>query len=167
MLYYGALFIFPMLMAFAAMSDLVTMTISNKVSLILIAVFPLFALALEMPLELIGWHFLAGFMTLCVTFSLFALGFIGGGDAKLAAATAIWMGFSHVGEYILLSSMLGGGLTLLMVVGSRYPWPPIVDTVPWIARLYRMDKGIPYGIALGLAGLLLYPSTGIWQLTLR
>ncbi|MBY0613469.1 MAG: prepilin peptidase [Beijerinckiaceae bacterium] len=163
MLQYGILFLFPALMAFSAASDLVTMTISNKVSLLLIAAFIVLAVVSGMPLQEIGWHLLAGIAVLAVTFSLFALGWIGGGDAKLAAATAIWMGFGHLLEYVLVSTLLGGLLTVAMLSMRQYPWPAVVDSVPWIARLYRLDKGIPYGIALGLAGLILYPSTTIWQ----
>ena len=163
MIYYAALILFPALMAFAAASDLVTMTISNKVSLALIAGFLIVAAAGGMPPERIGWHLLSGLAVLGVTITLFALGLIGGGDAKLAAATAIWTGFSHLLDYVLVATLLGGGLTLLMLSLRNYPWPSVIGRVPWIARLYRLDKGIPYGIALGMAGLLVYPSTDIWQ----
>ena len=64
---------------------------------------------------------------------------------------------------MLVATLLGGGLTLLMLSLRNYPWPAMIDQIPWIARLYRLDKGIPYGIALGIAGLLVYPSTDIWQ----
>ena len=166
MLHYLALIVFPALMVFAATSDLVTMTISNKVSLALIAGFLGLAALGGMPVEQIGWHLLCGCVVLCVTFGLFAGGFIGGGDAKLAAATAIWMGFAHVVEYVLIATLCGGALSLLMLSMRHYPWPSVIDSVPWIARLYRPDKGIPYGIALGGAGLAVYPSSELWALLL-
>ena len=163
MLYYCLLIIFPALMAYSAASDLVTMTIPNAVSLILVGVFVVVAFMSDMPLYEIGSHLLAGLVVLVVTFTLFSMGAIGGGDAKLAAATSIWMGFSHVAGYILLSTLIGGGLTLLMLSLRRYPWPAILDRYPWIARLYRLDHGIPYGIALGIAGLMTYTSTDLWH----
>ena len=67
MIYYAALILFPALMAFAAASDLVTMTISNKVSLALIAGFLIVAAAGGMPPERIGWHLLSGLAVLGVT----------------------------------------------------------------------------------------------------
>ena len=163
MLQSAILILFPALMAFSAASDLVTMTISNKVSLLLIAAFVVLAGVSGLPLQEIGWHLLAGITVLAITFTLFAIGWIGGGDAKLAAATSIWMGFGHLLEYVLISTLLGGLLTLAMLSMRQYPWPMAIDSVPWIARLYRLDKGIPYGIALGFAGLVLYPSTTIWH----
>ncbi len=159
---YAVLILFPALMIFSAISDLVTMTISNIVSLILVVGFIVLALVLGLPLSLIGWHLLTGFIVLLVTFAFFAAGWIGGGDAKLAAATSIWLGSALVAQYLLISTIFGGILTITMLTMRNYPWPAILDTVPWIARLYRVDKGIPYGIALGIAGLVVYPTSPIW-----
>lgn len=55
---------------------------------------------------------------LVLTFFLFARGWIGGGDAKLAAATAIWLGFDHIGDYAFSASALGG-LLALIIIGLR------------------------------------------------
>jgi prepilin peptidase CpaA len=157
------LILFPALMVFSAMSDLVTMTISNKVSLALIAGFLIIAPFAAVPISIMGWHILTAVVVLAITFTLFAAGWIGGGDAKLAMATSIWLGPTLTLHYLLLSTVFGGVLTLAMLSMRNYPWPLMLDNVPWIARLYRMDKGIPYGIALGFAGLIIYPSSIIWQ----
>src|SRR3954452_12428026 len=90
------LLLFPALMAFAASSDLLTMTISNRISLILVGAFFILAVWSGMPLADIGMHALAGVAVLVVTFVFFARGWIGGGDAKLAAATALWLGFDQL-----------------------------------------------------------------------
>jgi prepilin peptidase CpaA len=156
------LILFPALMVFSAMSDLVTMTISNKVSLALITGFLVIAPLTGVPLPTIGWHILTAVIVLAVTFAFFAAGWIGGGDAKLAMATSIWLGPMLTINYLLLATVFGGVLTLTMLSMRNYPWPLMLDNVPWIARLYRMDKGIPYGIALGAAGLIVYPSSVIW-----
>src|SRR5205814_318790 len=95
------LVLFPAMMAFAASSDLLTMTISNRVSLILIGGFFLFALVIGLSASTILWHIGAGCMVLAVAFGCFAMGWIGGGDAKLAAATALWFGFDHLLPYLL------------------------------------------------------------------
>ena len=84
------LLLFPALMAFAASSDLVTMTISNRVSLVLIAAFFVLAIMWSMPLFEIGTHVGAAAAVLVVSFTFFARGWIGGGYAKLAAATALF-----------------------------------------------------------------------------
>ena len=117
------LLLFPAMMAFAASSDLFTMTISNRVSLALVGGFFLLALVTGMG----GWdvlmHVGAAFAVLAVTFTFFACGWIGGGDAKLAAATALWLGFDHLLNYLIYASLFGGALTLLIIQFRLIPLP--------------------------------------------
>src|SRR5436190_13187702 len=94
------LLLFPALMAFAAASDLFTMTISNRISLLLLAGFVVLAVLGGMSLHAISMHIAAGFAVLTIAFVCFALGWVGGGDAKLAAATALWFGFDHLVVYL-------------------------------------------------------------------
>ncbi len=117
--------VFPSLMIFAASSDLLTMTISNRLSLLLAAGFCGLAVATGMSLSEIGFHALAGMAVLVVGFAFYARGWIGGGDAKLAAATALWFGFDHLYEYVLFASVFGGALTLLILKFREYPLPAI------------------------------------------
>ncbi len=154
---------FPAFMAFAAASDLVTMTISNRVSLALVASFIVLALALGLPLAAIGWHFGIALVVLAVTFGLFAAGWIGGGDAKLAAATALWIGPGVIMEYLLIASVFGGLLTLAILEVRRRPMPMFAVAWPWFTKLHNEKSGVPYGIALAASGLIVYPSTQIWQ----
>lgn len=153
------LLLFPAMMAFAASSDLFTMTISNRVSLILVAGF--FALAYwsgMSPNDMLS-HVGAAFTVLAVTFFFFARGWIGGGDAKLAAATALWLGFDHLMEYLLYASIFGGILTLAMIRFRLMPLPDAIAKQDWVKRLHKLDGGVPYGIALAAAALLIYPET--------
>jgi prepilin peptidase CpaA len=153
------LFLFPAMMAFAASSDLFTMTISNRVSLALIAGF--FALAPIIGMG--GWEVLlhvgAALAVLAVAFMFFACGWIGGGDAKLAAATALWLGFDHLAIYLIYASLFGGALTLLIIQFRLVPLPAILAGKEWVERLHRKDGGVPYGIALAAAALAVYPDT--------
>lgn len=155
------LFVFPALMAFAASSDLLTMTISNRVSLLLIAGFLVLAPLSGMPIATIGMHVAAGMAVLVVAFTCFALGWIGGGDAKVAAAAALWFGFDHLMPYLLFASVFGGALTLLMLQFRQWPLPYALAAQPWLNRLHGRDNGIPYGIALALGALMVYPQT-VW-----
>jgi prepilin peptidase CpaA len=154
------LLVFPSLMAFAASSDLLTMTISNRISAALIAGFVLLAYASGMNLHEIGMHFLAGAIVLCLTFVCFLRGWVGGGDAKLAAATALWFGFDYLYDYVLLASLLGGALTLLILRFRQTPLPESFLRRAWVARLHDQHNGVPYGIALAAAALVIYPYTG-------
>lgn len=150
---------FPFFMAFAAASDLVSMTISNKISLALIAGFMILAALIGMPYEDIAWHWALFFVVLVAGFTLFAFGVIGGGDAKLAASTALWFGWAHAMEYLVVASFFGGILTLILLRLRSVPLPDRVRNIGWVARLCRADEGVPYGIALSAAALTVYPQT--------
>lgn len=153
------LMLFPALMAFAAVSDLFTMTISNRISLLLVAGFVLLAVLGGMGLEAISLHLAAGFSVLVVAFVCFAFGWIGGGDAKLAAATALWFGFDHLVIYLAYASVAGGMLTLLILQFRNWPLPRPLLSLEWLRRLHDKDTGVPYGIALAIGALLIYPDT--------
>jgi prepilin peptidase CpaA len=157
------LLLFPALMAFAASSDLFTMTISNRVSLILVAGFFALALATGMSVNDVLSHVGAALTVLAVTFAFFARGWIGGGDAKLAAATALWLGFDHLMAYALYASIFGGILTLVILRFRLTPLPNALAGKEWVKRLHKMDGGVPYGIALAASALLIYPHTSWMQ----
>ena len=151
--------LFPAMMAFAASSDLFTMTISNRVSLMLVGGF--FALA---PMTGVSaaetlLHVSAGCVVLVAAFGLFARGIIGGGDAKLAAAAALWLGFDHLLPYLLLASLLGGALSVGLIWFRMAPLPEWLARQAWVERLHGKDSGIPYSIALAAAALAVYPDT--------
>ena len=158
-----ALMIFPLLMAFAASSDLLTMRISNRVVLLLLASFFPVALIVGLPLEDIGWALLAAAIVLVFAFAFFAFGWIGGGDAKLVTATTLWLGFGLTLPYLVYAALLGGGLTLMILAMRRWPLPEALGRIKWIDRLHDSKGGIPYGIALAAAGLMVYSDTTIYQ----
>jgi len=151
--------LFPAAMAFAAASDLITMTIANRISLVLVAGFLLLAALSGMSTTEMGWHFGAGACVLVIGFALFSAGWVGGGDAKLAAVTALWFGFGHLFEYLVYASLLGGALTLALLQFRLLPLPAVLVGREWIERLHHRGGGVPYGIALAAAALLVYPHT--------
>jgi prepilin peptidase CpaA len=151
--------LFPAAMIYAAASDLVTMTISNRLSVGLFLGFFIVAALIGMPFSEMGRHLVASTIVLVFAFGFFTRGWIGGGDAKLAAATALWLGFSHLMDYLLVAAIIGGALTLLILQARRWPLPQVLARQPWIARLHAIETGIPYGIALAAAGLIVYPDT--------
>ena len=151
--------LFPALMAFAAASDLFTMTISNRVSILLAAAFLLLAVATGMgPYDILS-HLGAGALVLLIAFGCFAMGWVGGGDAKVAAAAALWFGFGHLLNYLLYASLFGGALTLLLLQFRQWPLPYMLAGQPWLLRLHAKESGIPYGIALAIGALMIYPET--------
>ena len=158
------LLLFPALMAFAASSDLFTMTISNRLSLALAAGFLLLVPIIGMSLPALGMHLAAAALVLTVAFIFFSQGWIGGGDAKLAAATALWFGFAHLLNYLIYAALFGGVLTLVLIQFRKLPLPQLLARQKWIQRLHETGAGVPYGIALAAAALIVYPNT-VWMPT--
>jgi prepilin peptidase CpaA len=153
------LLLFPALMAFAASSDLFTMTISNRLSLALAGSFFPLVLVTGMSLAGVGMHVAAAALVLVVAFGFFSQGWIGGGDAKLASAIALWFGFEHLMDYLLYAALLGGVLTMLLLQFRKLPLPGVLARQLWIQRLHEKGGGVPYGIALAAAAMLIYPHT--------
>ena len=153
--------IFPAAMVFAAASDLLTMTISNRISLALVAAFVLLAPVVGMDLAAFGLHVAAGAVVLAVTFALFAFGWIGGGDAKLAAVIALWLGLDHTLEFVVTASVYGGLLTLALLSFRGAVLPAFAVRQPWVQRLHDKRSGVPYGLALAAAALTVYPGS-VW-----
>ena len=155
------LWFFPTVMAMAAVSDLLTMTIPNRLTLVLAAGFGLACLAAGLGVAEVGSHLSAGVAMLVLGFAFFAFGWIGGGDAKLFAAAALWFGWEQLLDYGLAAGLIGGALTIAILLARRMPLPPILVRQSWILRLHDPKTGVPYGIALAAAALALYPHT-VW-----
>ncbi len=154
--------LFPAIVLFAAWSDLFTMTISNRVSILLVAGFAVMAFVIGLSPVDILWHVAAGLSVLAAAFVCFAFGWIGGGDAKLAASIALWLGFAHLLDYLVAASIFGGILTLALLQIRGWPLPFALANQKWAQRLHAPTSGIPYGIALAAAALTIYPQT-IWM----
>jgi prepilin peptidase CpaA len=143
---------FPALMVFAGSYDLLSLTISNRLCLAVAALFFPAALLAGMDPIHIALHLSCALAMLCAGFALFAAGLIGGGDAKLFAAAALWFGWAQIADYAITVALLGGGLAIaglaLQTLRCLYP----------AAGLLLPERpSLPYGIALGLAALLLFP----------
>jgi prepilin peptidase CpaA len=153
----------PALLAAAAGWDLTSYTIPNFLSVMIVAVFAAFALASGMPPGVLGSHALAGAIALAAGFALFALGYVGGGDAKLFGAIVLWLGFRDLLDFAFLASLFGGALALLLLSLRRWPLPAALMGQGWLVRLHDARSGIPYGIALAAGALVLLPHTDFFR----
>ncbi|GGE33167.1 type 4 prepilin peptidase 1 [Agaricicola taiwanensis] len=144
-------------LGFCALSDFFTMKIPNSVTLTFAAMFPLAAAALNMGTTPVVWHIAAGSVVLIVCFFLFSMGWLGGGDAKLAAGVALWIGFDLLMPWLLMTAIIGGALTLLVLFARRLPLPTLLHRQEWALRLHDIANGIPYGIAISAGALWVLP----------
>ena len=124
--------IFPGAMALAAATDLFTMTVPNRLALALAAGFFLVAPLVGYGWADIGLHVAVALAALLVTFILFSFGWIGGGDAKLFAATCLWFGPEQVFTYSIYAALLGGALTLLLLFWRGLPLPVMLTSQGWL-----------------------------------
>ena len=156
--------VLPILLAMGALWDVATFKIPNFVSLSLLVAFFLYVLAVHMPLGNLGAHFLVGAMGLTIGFFLFALGYVGGGDAKFLAVILLWIGGGRDAiDYALIASIAGGALTLVLISIRSLPLPSMLAGQPWISRLHDAKSGVPYGVALATGALLVLPYTEMFH----
>ncbi len=159
MVEFALLAVFPAAIAFAGAMDVFSMTIPNRISLFLIAAFFCLAPFAGLSLEDVGWHIGAGMLVLVVTATMFFMGHLGGGDAKMLSVVALWLGFDYLMDFLLYASLLGGLLAVAFLKFRAYPLPALIAEEPWALRLHKPKGGIPYGVALAVAALILYPQT--------
>ena len=153
--------VFPFIVVFAALSDLFTMTITNRTTILLAVFFFPMALALGLAPDVIMWHLAAGLLTLLVGMALFYAGWIGGGDAKLFAAIALWLGWNDLLAFGILTSFIGAVLAILVLLVRAYVSDMVIVQRGPLETFIARSKEIPYGIALSAAGLMLYENS-IW-----
>lgn len=151
--------VFPIVVTVAACYDLLTMQIPNRFPAALAVAFLALALLSGLPLATIGFHFLAGLGLLIGTFALFAFGYLGGGDAKLASAIALWLGIEQALPFLVLTALFGGALSLVVLAFRSVPLPAFLLSWPPALRLHEKGAGVPYGVALAAAALMVFPET--------
>jgi prepilin peptidase CpaA len=156
MVWWLVLLVFPAAMAIAAAMDIVSMTIPNRISLALVAGFILVSLLVPMPWITLAVHVGVALLVLLVGFALFAFGFLGGGDAKLLAASALWFGWPDIGSFLVYTALFGGVLAVVLVSVRRMPLPAKLARIDFVSRLHDVNEGAPYGVAIAAAGLLVY-----------
>ncbi len=152
------LLIFPLLVIAGALKDLTSFTIPNKISLALAAVFPVAAVALGLPLGAIGLSVAVGVAALVIGMGMFAAGWIGGGDAKLFAAAALWLGLPASASYLLFTCMAGGALAIgLLGLRSQRVRAVMPAGPAWFTRLAEPGENVPYGVAIAVGALAAFP----------
>jgi prepilin peptidase CpaA len=132
-------------LAAAALSDLAWRRIPDLCSIAIVAAFALQLAAAPAALGGVLWHLTAGLALFAVGAVLFARGLFGGGDVKLLAALSLFAGWAAVPDILLATALFGGVLALACLVAQRRRWR-------WTGFL-TSEEGIPYGVAIALAGL--------------
>ncbi|HRP10099.1 MAG TPA: prepilin peptidase [Terricaulis sp.] len=160
-----ALAVFAGLLIYAACTDVASLTIPNWVSLALTGAFPLFAFATGYEAGEIGLHVLFGFAVLAAGFALFQFNVIGGGDAKLLAAAAVWTGLGAFAPFVIWTALAGGVFALALLIGRNYAGV-FAAAPPFVYRLFTPKTGVPYGVAIMIGGLMAIPAMDVFSAAL-
>lgn len=149
--------VLPALVITAGLTDLTSMKIPNWISGLLILGFFPAAFAVGLGLTEIAVHVGVGLLALVIGATLFALRWIGGGDAKLLASGCLWFGLSGSAVFVLWTGMIGGLFCLGLILTRRWV-PPYFPGLPaWLSRLMEPKGDIPYGVAIAIGALLAFP----------
>ena len=160
--------VLPVLLVAAAIFDLTSFTIPNILPGAMLVLFLIFLSAMALSGHTVSWneisgHLMAGGLGLIAGMIMFALGWIGGGDAKLFAAICLWLGWDSMLDYAVIATIAGGTLTLALLSLRAFLVPEFFQR-QWISRLLDPKGAIPYGVALAGAALLVLPATQIFHL---
>ena len=150
---------FPLLLLIAALHDLSAFTIPNWISLATVAGFVCAAFCAHMPPVQIAMGLGVGSALLVAGIGMFALRWIGGGDAKLMAAAGVWLGWSAVLPFLLWTAVVGGALAVGLLVARKLSgWLP-ARTPAWMRRLATPGENVPYGVAIAVGARAAFPAS--------
>jgi prepilin peptidase CpaA len=149
----------PLLVIVAALTDLTSMRIPNWISLALLATFFPTAFAVALSPLAIALHIGAGVVALLIGMGLNFFRLLGGGDVKLMAACAVWMGLQGAGMFVLWTGVMGGVFCLFLLIGRARFQPWAANGPAWFAELLRPKAKIPYGLAICAGALMAYPAS--------
>ena len=125
--------VLPAAFLVAAFTDITRYKIPNWLTGAIALAFPVVALLAGLPPLVILLHFGVGVFALGMGMVLFALRWLGGGDAKLIAAAALWAGPGAVWVFVLAAALAGGALTLGLLFFRKLPLPQFLASQEWIA----------------------------------
>lgn len=157
------LWVFPALVIVAALKDVTSFTIPNWISGVLIAAFIPTALLSGLPLAQFGLHLGVGVGFLLAGMAMFAVGWIGGGDAKLFAAAGLWLGLGGAATFLLVTALAGGVLAvLLMKMRAEWVRGAVATGPGWVQRLLAPKGDAPYGVAIAFGALCAFPQCALF-----
>ncbi|WP_425410888.1 A24 family peptidase [Hyphococcus sp.] len=166
MIAYLLLSVFPAALLIAAANDIYEFKIPNWISLVLVGVYPAAGLAVGAGADILMEGALIGAAALAIGFGLFAAKIIGGGDAKLLAATTPWLGLGSLGVFLFNTALAGLVLALAMRMFRKLPILPVYAHAPWLIRLHERKKDLPYAVAIAAGGLISFSQTPYFQLVI-
>lgn len=144
---------FVALVLAASASDIVAYRIPNVIVIALLLLYPIYVLVTPGEVE---WLYSLGIFaaTIAVGLALFAFRWFGAGDVKLMAAIMLWAGPTLALPALLISALIGGAVSLVMLTGARFV---IASLLSSISRKSLGEKflahSMPWGVGMGFSGI--------------
>lgn len=137
----------------AGVSDILTLTIPNRFSAAILLLYPSYVLSAG---HAVDWQssLLIAFGALVFGFVMFSIGGWGGGDAKLFAVAALWMGPKIILDFTIITMLAGGAITVF--VGLQRTLPQAFTSGRFRLKdaiLGLRGVPIPYGAAIAVGAL--------------
>lgn len=154
------LILFSLLMGWAVYSDLVSLTLSNRLCLTTALLYPVYLLVIYvdghgLPVQdiMVSVAISAVIFIICVGF--FALNIMGGGDVKLIPAVALWAGAAHILNYLFITSLVGGLFAAAIIVKNRIKASKYYKSSVNINLSVQKESEsvVPYGVGIAIGGL--------------
>ncbi|MHB8285605.1 MAG: A24 family peptidase [Caulobacteraceae bacterium] len=153
--------ILPLAMVVGAVRDATSYTIPNWLSAALALAFLPAAFVVGLSPAVIGISLTVGFAGLVAGVVMFALGWIGGGDAKLFAAASLWLGLTAIAPFLAWTGLAGGCLAVALLLLRRTPLANLIAGPRWVERLLEPKGDVPYGVAIAVGALAAFPASPI------
>jgi len=153
-----AIAVYPLAVAWAVVTDVRQLFIPNAACAVIAAAFLPAALLNGLDAAAIAWHYGVGAALLAAGIAAFARRLAGGGDVKLLAAVAVWIGGDDILAYLVVMALLGGALALVVLIAARLKRTrPALGRIAWLGDGTLRGQPIPYGAAIGVAAILMLP----------
>jgi prepilin peptidase CpaA len=155
-----ALAFFSLTIIWAGIGDIATMRIPNRLILAMLLGFAVLAPLAGLSPSQAAWGLASACIVFCLALGPFALGWMGGGDVKLMAVAALWLGLPQLPAFLLWTALSGAFLTLAMIVFRSLPLSgAVAGRAGWVSHLHLDKNRVPYGVAIASASLIVLSSS--------
>ncbi len=151
----------PLALVWAMVSDVMRLEIPNTIPVVLVVAYLLAATVTGVEFLTVLRQLAIAAAVLAAGLALFAARIVGGGDVKLLAGCLPWLGLDQLPLFFLLMSLIGGLLGLVALWLRRFSFGPTWRRSRWFEQLSMGQQKIPYGLAIGTAGLYVMPNIPI------
>ena len=145
----------------SCVSDVRSLRIPNTHALVILGCFIPAWLATPAAFGPFWPHMEAMGIVFIITYIMFCLGMMGGGDSKLGTALGLWVGLKGSLPFVFYMAVMGGllgAITLLLQKKKPFKNP---RPGSWIEQVQSGQNAVPYGVAISFGSWASFCHTGL------